>query len=38
MNEFIDEKIIEPMNRFAERHPNLPLVISIIALLASLLK
>lgn len=38
MNKFIDNKIITPMNQFAERHPNLPLIISIGALLVSIVK
>lgn len=38
MNEFIDNKIIIPMNQFAEKHPNLPFIISVIALLVSLVK
>ena len=38
MNDFIDNKIITPMNNFADRHPNLPMIISILALLASILK
>jgi hypothetical protein len=38
MNDFIDNKIIMPMNNFADRHPNLPMIISILALLASILK
>ena len=33
MNNFIDDKIIIPMNEFADKHPNMPLIISIIALL-----
>ena len=37
-NNFIDEKIIIPMNLFAEKHPYLPLTVSIIALLVSLMK
>ncbi len=35
---FIDEKIIVPMNEWAKRHPYLPLTISAIALLVSLMK
>ena len=35
MDNFIDKKIIIPMNKFAQKHPNMPLIISIIALLAS---
>lgn len=37
MNDFIDKKIIIPMNRYANRHPNMPFIISIIALLASII-
>ena len=35
MNNFIDNKIIEPMNKFAEKNPDLPLIISVIALVIS---
>lgn len=38
MSNFIDNKIVEPMNKFADKHPYLPLTISIIALLISLMK
>ena len=38
MNEFIDNKIIIPMNNFADKYPYFPLVISIIALLISVIK
>ena len=38
MNNFIDDKIIIPMNNFADRHPYMPLTISIIALLISVIK
>ena len=38
MNNFIDAKIIIPMNEFIDRHPNFPLTISIIALLIAILK
>lgn len=38
MSDWFDEKIIEPMNKFAEKHPNLPWIISVLALLISLLK
>ena len=38
MNDFIDNKIIIPMNNFAEKHPNLPIIISVIALIISIMK
>lgn len=37
-DDFLDEKIIIPMNIFAEKHPHLPLTVSIIALLVSQMK
>lgn len=37
MNDFTDEKIIIPMNKFADKHPYMPLAISIIGLLVSII-
>ena len=37
MNDWIDEKIIDPMNRWAEKHPWFPLIFSIVALIISIL-
>ena len=37
MSDWIDEMIIEPMNKWAEKHPWFPLQISIIALIISIL-
>ena len=37
MNDWIDEKIIDPMNKWAEKHPWFPLQFSIVALAISLL-
>lgn len=37
LNNFIDDEIILPMNDFARKHPNMPLAISIIALVVSIL-
>lgn len=37
MNDFIDKKIIIPMNSYANKHPNMPFTISIIALLTSII-
>ena len=34
---FIDNKVIVPMNNFAKKHPYFPLIFSIIALLVSVL-
>lgn len=42
ISDFIDEKIIVPMNKFADRHPKFifwtPIVISTISLIASIAK
>ena len=38
LSDFIDNKIIVPMNQFAEKHPNIPLLISVTALLIVLIK
>ena len=38
MNNWIDEKIIDPMNRWADKHPLFPLIISTIALVVAYLK
>ena len=38
MNDFIDNKIIIPMNNFAKKHSYRPLTISTIALIVALLK
>ena len=37
MNDWIDEKIIAPMNDWAEKHPWFPLIFSIITLVISIL-
>ena len=37
MNDWIDEKIIDPMNKWAEKHPWFPLIFSIVALVISIL-
>ena len=38
LDDFFDEKIVVPMLEFSRRHPRLPLIISIIALIVSLVK
>lgn len=37
IGEWIDINILIPMNNFAKKHPNMPLIISILALLLSIL-
>lgn len=37
VNDWIDEKIIDPMNNWAEKHPWFPLIFSIVALVISIL-
>ena len=36
MNDWIDEKIIDPMNNWAEKHPWFPLQFSVVALVVSI--
>jgi hypothetical protein len=35
--DIIYDKVIIPMNKFAKKHPNMPLIISITALLCSII-
>lgn len=38
MSDFIDDKIFIPLLKFSEKHPNLPMIISLISLLVSIIK
>ena len=38
ISNFIDDKIFIPLLKFSEKHPNLPMIISLISLLVSIIK